>query len=247
MQKIHMPPIDAAYWGGILLASVFGTNLGDYYAHESGLGIVTGVLLLATLTVPLFVLERFDGRRHAVYYWLVIVVIRTGATNIADYLQFRARVPQTALCAALAALIALFGWWQARVSPRSGEGIDRAPRGLPDSGVYFWLAMLCAGVFGTVLGDLCSYLFGQARASLGLCIALALPLVVWRRTAGAFVAVYWLTIAIARTAGTAIGDFLAESGRLNLGLATATILSGITLSALLLSQGWAEARGRRSS
>src|SRR3954462_4671074 len=149
MQKIHMPQVNAAYWGGILLASVFGTNLGDYYAHRSGLYIVNGILLLAILTVPLFVMERFDRRRHLIYYWLVIVIIRTGATNIADYLQFRVHIPQSILCVALAAMIALFAWWQQRVSGRRGLHEERASGGMPESGAFFWLAMLGAGVFGT--------------------------------------------------------------------------------------------------
>src|SRR5689334_1658969 len=115
MQKNHVPRIGAGYWGAILLASVFGTNLGDYYAHESGRGIVGGLVVLAALTVPVFVLERFDRRAHAVYYWLVIIIIRTGATNIADYLQFRVHIPQLPLSLALAALIAVFGYWQSRI------------------------------------------------------------------------------------------------------------------------------------
>lgn len=231
-----MPQVNAVYWGGILLASVFGTNLGDYYAHESGLDIVTGLLLLAILTVPLFVMERFDGRRHAFYYWLVIIIIRARATNIADYMQFRVRVPQLRLCLALVAMIALFGWWQQRVSNRRGVQADRASGGLPDSGVFFWLAMLGAGIFGTVLGDVRSHAYGQGLASIGLSIALAVALVVWRCAPGALVAVYWLTVAVARTTGTAIGDWLAESKMLDIGLAAATVISGIAMAVLLLSQ-----------
>jgi uncharacterized membrane-anchored protein len=236
MQKIHMPQVNAAYWGGILLASVFGTNLGDYYAHRSGLYIVNGILLLAILTVPLFVMERFDRRRHLIYYWLVIVIIRTGATNIADYLQFRVHIPQSLLCAALAAMIALCAWCQQRVSDDRGSNEERATGGGPDSGVFFWLAMLGAGVFGTVLGDVSSYLFGEGLASIGLSVALALALVVWRRAAGHLVAIYWLTVAVARTAGTAIGDWLAESKLLDIGLPAATVISGIALAGLLLLQ-----------
>ncbi len=38
MKQIHMPRVDAQYWTATTLASVFGTNLGGFYAHESGLG-----------------------------------------------------------------------------------------------------------------------------------------------------------------------------------------------------------------
>ena len=43
MKLIHTPRVNARYWTAIALASVFGTNLGDFYAHESGLGIVKGL------------------------------------------------------------------------------------------------------------------------------------------------------------------------------------------------------------
>jgi len=39
MKAIHVPRINARYWYAITLASVFGTNLGDSYSHDSGLGI----------------------------------------------------------------------------------------------------------------------------------------------------------------------------------------------------------------
>ena len=103
MKYIHVPRIDARYWTGITLASVFGTNLGDFYAHESGLGIVQGLAVLALLAAIVFVIERFEQRRHQAYYWLVIILIRTGATNIADYLAYRARVPELSLTLGLVA------------------------------------------------------------------------------------------------------------------------------------------------
>jgi len=234
MRRIHVPQVNGIYWGGILLASVFGTNLGDYYAHESGLGIIPGLLVLAFLTLPLFILERFDGSAHTLYYWLVIVIIRTGATNIADYLQFRVRVPQLRLCLVLAALIALFGYWQQRLSANLNQRPSLTSVGLPDSGPPYWLAMLGAGVFGTVLGDVCSHVFGQGTASIGLGVLLALSLTLWRHSWGAIVAIYWLTVAVARTTGTAIGDWLAESKDLNFGLAAATVMSGIAFAGLLL-------------
>ena len=74
------------YWTAITLASVFGTNTGDLYAHESGLGIAKGLAVLALLIAVVFAIERFKHRRHEAYYWLVLILIRTGVTNIADYL-----------------------------------------------------------------------------------------------------------------------------------------------------------------
>src|SRR3954447_24868199 len=110
MRYVHTPRVNARYWSAITLASVFGTNLGDLYAHESGLGIVKGLAVLALLAAIGFFAEHFDDRRHKAYYWILIILIRTGATNIADYLAFHVRVPPVALTLGLIGLLCLFGW-----------------------------------------------------------------------------------------------------------------------------------------
>lgn len=245
MRGFHVPQVNANYWAAILLASVFGTNLGDYYAHHSGLGMVLGVILLALLTIPVFVLERFDIRAHTAYYWLVIIIIRTGATNIADFLQFREHIPQLPLCLALAASIVLFGFWQQRVSDARGVRAIRASVRMPEPGVAYWLAMLGAGIFGTVLGDVGSSAFGHVLASILFSVLLALSLLLWWRTRGAILAVYWATVATARTAGTAIGDCLARNELLDVGLPVATLISGLAFVALLMWKGWRPMAGMR--
>src|SRR5206468_825292 len=128
MQQIHTPRVDARYWTAITLTSIFGTNLGDFYAHESGLGIVKGLAVLALLAAIVFVAERAEKLHHQAYYWLVIILIRTSATNIADYLAFRARVPAVALTLGLVALLCLFGWGTHRASRYGGESSHALPK-----------------------------------------------------------------------------------------------------------------------
>jgi uncharacterized membrane-anchored protein len=232
MKRIHMPQIDARYWVGIIAASIFGTNLGDLYAHESGLGIYKGVALLAVLAAAVFLVERGDRRPKELYYWLVIIIIRTGATNIADYLAFRVRVQPALLTASLALLLALFAWRTIATSAARDAG--EAEQTLPDTGAAYWLGMLSAGVFGTVVGDICSHLVGQGVASIGLDVLLAAVLVA-RYSAPAYaLALYWVVVASARTAGTAMGDWLAENKTLNIGLPLATLLTGTTFIGVLL-------------
>lgn len=227
MKAIHIPKVDARYWSAITLASIFGTNMGDLYAHESGLGIGLGLLVLAALTLVALLVERVDERAHQIYYWLAIIIIRTGATNIADYLAFRVRIPLLALTLGLAALIAVFGW-------RSARGARQAASGLPKTDSNYWIAMLGAGVFGTVLGDICSHVIGQGAASIGLDVVLALALLMRRRGMLGLVASYWLVVAVARTAGTAMGDWLAENKLLNIGLPLSTLITGTIFVAVLL-------------
>jgi uncharacterized membrane-anchored protein len=229
MKLTHTPRIDARYWIAITLASVFGTNMGDLYAHDSGLGIWSGLAVLAALAAVVFVIERFDGLRHEAYYWLVIVIIRTGATNIADYLAYRVRVPDLPLTLGLAALIAVFG-----LGTRSaGRSADRAA-GLPKTNAAYWLAMLSAGVFGTVLGDICEHIYGEGTAAVGLTVILIVALLAGFRYAARFLAVYWGIVAVARTAGTAIGDWLAENQVVQIGLAHSTLLSALAFVAVLI-------------
>jgi len=143
MKLIHTPRVSTRYWTAIALASVFGTNLGDFYAHESGLGIVKGLSVLALIAGFTFVIERFDEHRHELYYWAVILIIRTGATNIADYLAYGARIPRLLLTVSLAGLIALFGWASYRTMRSSITSFT-----LNGTNASYWLAMLSAGVFG---------------------------------------------------------------------------------------------------
>jgi uncharacterized membrane-anchored protein len=228
MKATHTPRIDARYWTAITLASVFGTNMGDFYAHESGLGIVKGLAVLALLTAIVFIAERFDNMRHQVWYWLVIIIIRTGATNIADYLAFRVRVPGLILTLSLAFLIALFGWFTHSAAQAAGAA------GLPKTNAAYWLAMLSAGVFGTVLGDICEHTFGEGIAAIGLTVWLLIVLTAGFRKAAQYIAIYWVIVAVARTAGTAIGDWFAENDIIKIGLPLCTLLSGITLFGVLL-------------
>lgn len=230
MNYIHVPRIDARYWLALTLASLFGTNLGDFYAHHSGLTLPLGLAVLALPLILVFVAERRDSREHQVYYWLAILIIRTGATNIADFLSFGAGIPRLALELGVVLLMVVLTWLVARKARLN------APQGLsgrPPTSRLYWVTMLTAGVLGTVLGDTASHLAGLGTASVALGLLLGVTLAL---TGGglASVAAYWGTVAVARTAGTAVGDWLAESHSLNLGLPLATVLTGTALLTVLL-------------
>jgi uncharacterized membrane-anchored protein len=228
MKANHTPSIDRRYWFGIAFASIFGTNAGDLYAHDSGLGIGLGLLLLLGLFAITYWAETRDEIAHEIYYWLAIIIIRTGATNIADYLAFRLRIPALGLALGLAALIALLGWRAspARARPATGPGLSQTH-------LVYWAAMLAAGVFGTVVGDICSHNFGQAPSAIALTVLLVVFLVSGKGRTATRLWVYWTAIAIARTAGTCIGDWLADNKALRLGLPLSTLLTGTAFVAVL--------------
>ncbi|WP_206239638.1 COG4705 family protein [Novosphingobium terrae] len=221
MNALHMPRVSLRYWLTITMASLFGTNMGDLYAHELKLGIVAGVAVLAALAAVVFVAEKRDAAPRLLYYWLVIVIIRTGATNIADYERHHIRWPELLVCLGLAAIIAVFG--ALSLKGKSAQGDDTT---LPSTGVAYWIAMLMAGIFGTVLGDYCSHAVGQGLASLGLGAVLVLLVAIWQVSGPLRFMLYWVVVAVARTAGTSMGDWVAENDLLNIGLPLSTALTG---------------------
>ena len=232
MKAIHVPSIDARYWAGITMASVFGTNTGDWFAFRSGLGILGGLPILAILVAAVFLLERRHQRQNEVWYWLVIILIRTGATNIADFAcggRFLG-INRIVFSAALAAFIFAMA--------ASQRGKNVAP-GLPRTDAIYWTMMLAAVVLGTAAGDaVLGALGGPAgmggvHASLLLGAMLAALLLYGRAGRIQLLFYYWLTICVARTAGTAVADMLAENRTLNIGLPASTILTGVIFVAVL--------------
>ena len=248
MKIIHAPRVDARYWTAITLASVFGTNMGDFYAHESGLGITKGLAVLALLTAAAFVAERFDNVRHQVYYWLVIIIIRTGATNIADYMMYRMRVPEPWLTLGWAAVIAIFGWFTHAALTSGNKALtsgDKSAGALPKTNAPYWIAMLGCGVFGTILGDTCedvprSMLSGMSKdtsegiAAIVLFVVLMAVMLAVKNNVTRLIALYWFTVAVARTAGTAIGDWLADEKIVKIGLSYSTLITGIAFVGVLV-------------
>ncbi|MGZ2413009.1 putative membrane-anchored protein [Sphingomonas sp. F9_3S_D5_B_2] len=239
MKAFHVPTVNARYWVAITLASVFGTNLGDLYAHGSGLGIGLGLLVLAALAALAFMAERGDSSRHEAWYWLVIIIIRTGATNIADFLAFRVRIQPIVLALALVVLLAGFVW-RMHVLARANAGLERR---LPRTHAIYWLAMLSAGVLGTVIGDDASHVIGQGPASLVLLATLLGALTVTRGSTSLLA--YWAIVGIARTAGTAMGDFLAENKALAIGLPLSTLITGAAFVVVLVA--WRRRPDRQGS
>lgn len=231
MKEIHTPKIGKQYWVAIFLASIFGTNLGDFYAHDINVGIGGGLLLLALFFGMASLAERIDRTAHYYYYWLAIIIIRTAATNLADFLAGRhgMNLDRASLSAALALLLTWIVW---AGFPAPGVELkeDSGPveeLELPIANGRFWSAMLVAGTFGTVLGDLCSHVLGGGRASLILTAILVLVLNL--RGWHTFLApgyYYWFVIAIVRSAGTVVGDWIAENQQLHIGLPASTLYTG---------------------
>jgi uncharacterized membrane-anchored protein len=238
MQQIHLPNVGARYWTALCLASIFGANMGDFFARSLGLGHVSGLPFLALALAIVVVSERFDRSVHQAYYWAAIIIVRTAATNFADFACGDMKLPRVLVIAGLAAMLvaALLASYQFSWRRQSSEGADANPVLRADAG--YWASMFIAGTLGTVIGDYCSHdlHLGDAEASLLLGSVLALVFVVARNGLLRSLLYYWLTIVVVRAAGTVVGDFFA--GRNMLGLSISTLVTGVLFVALLAA--WKE-------
>jgi uncharacterized membrane-anchored protein len=234
MQRSHVPVLGLRYWSALCLASVFGANMGDFFAHDIGLGHVAGLPFLACAFAVVFAVERFDATVHETYYWLAIVIVRTAATNLADFFSVDLRLPKPAVMAGLALCLAVSVaaawrlWW--RHAPDKND----APNNLLRADAGYWLAMLIAGTLGTVMGDFFSHdlHLGNAVASLILSALLAPFFIVGARRRVASLLLYWSTIVMVRAAGTTVGDLVAA--RHALGLPLSTAVTGVLFVGLLV-------------
>ena len=233
MRRIHLPMLGARYWAGLCLASIFGANMGDFFARDLGLGHVAGLPLLALALAIVAISERFDRSVHQAYYWTAIIIVRTGATNFADFACGDMKLPRVLVIAGLAALLvaAVLASWQFAWR-RQSDGSDAADNVLrADAG--YWVSMFVAGSLGTVIGDYCSHdlHLGDGGASLLLAPILAVLLLIARNGLLRSLPYYWLTIVTVRAAGTAVGDLVAS--RNMLGLPLSTLVTGGLFIALL--------------
>jgi uncharacterized membrane-anchored protein len=240
MQSIHLPTLGLRYWAALCLASIFGANMGDFVARNMGLGHVTGLPFLAAALAVVMVAERFDRTVHQAYYWVAIIIVRTAATNFADFACGDMKQPRIWVIAALTIVLIVVLWmsWQWLWRQRAEKSDGGATVLRADIG--YWISMFIAGTLGTVIGDYCSHdlHLGDAGASILLSPLLGVLFLVGRNGALRWLPFYWLTVVMVRAAGTAVGDLV--SGRNMLGLPLSTFVTGALFVALLVV--WKEQR-----
>ena len=231
MKPIHLPALGPRYWTALCIASIFGANMGDFFAHNLGLGHVAGLPFLAAALAIVMVAERFDTVRHQAYYWCAIIIVRTAATNFADFAAGDLKLARLWIMMVLAILLIAAVWlswrfaWR-RLANKTDEVL------CADLG--YWVCMFLAGTLGTVIGDYSSHnlKLDDAGAAMLLSPIVALLFVAGRNGKLLLLPLYWTTVVAIRAAGTAIGDTLA--GRHMLGLPLSTAVTGAVFVVLLL-------------
>ena len=234
-----VPAIDARYWTGMTLASILGCNTGDDCSYYAGWNHWIGLGPLALLVSALLFGERRSARESQAWYWAVVVVLRTAATNLADLATHTFGLPYPRVILGLAVLQCLVVW---PVAPRLlRAGTDRPGR--PAAGGWYWLSLLTAGTLGTAIGDWVAeeLHLGTGYGTLLLGIVFVLVLAAGRRVRWTTKAAYWPALVAVRAAGTTAGDWLAfredpgiHNG-LRLGLPLSTAISGVLFLGCLLA------------
>ena len=238
MQPKNLPSIDARYWTAILAASMCGANTGDFASRILGLGHTRGLLPLGLIFLAIVWAERRSKVATEAYYWLAIIVLRTGATNLADLGTHDLKLGYFLFMGCLAAfMVVMLLIDKARgVQPVGVAGPDGRWHTLPATDMSYWITMLAAGTLGTAAGD-----WVAEETPLGLfygsAVLVAVLIATW------FVSEqfgkmtkpwYWLTIVAARTAGTTLGDLLASRRGLGLGLVVSTICTSLLLAGIVI-------------
>src|SRR5215471_5270543 len=238
MRRRNLPTIDAGYWAAIVAASICGTNTGDLAAGPLGMGHVRGILPLGAIFLAVIWAEKALDWTTVAFYWLAIIVLRTMATNIADFATHDLKLSYPMFVVLLIAFMGVMIWVDTfRTGTTKHEASVSGPR-LPTTDWNYWIVMLGAGVLGTALGD------WLADAGLGVYWAslIGTPFfvaAVW--TAYQFGLTkpwYWIVIATCRTWGTDIGDMLIafcryEGASRPVALWVSTVISAVLLAGVI--------------
>jgi len=213
-------------------ASAFGTVLGDFWAEGLHLGLVLSFGTLLVITGLLIWGDRLKGRGTEAFYWLAIIFLRAGATNVGDGLIhiFGLSFIVASLLTGVATLIA--GIFTLPPSERANS---------PLINLRYWGAMGIGGVFGTVFGDLAAHTIGMFPALIALGLALIVVIFVRRALAATSMVGYWCVVLAERAAGTPAGDWFASRRGLGLGLPVALLCTGAALVGAL----WLYQRAKR--
>lgn len=231
MRAASVPLIGVRYWTAISLASIAGCNLGDFVSLYLHLGHWRGLFPIVLVLGLLLFAERRSGRASEGWYWAVIIVIRTAATNLADLATNTFNIEFSWVIAVLELLQVLV------VLPLAPRQVPAGAvcAGIPVADGWYWASMLTAGTLGTAIGDCVAEEFklGTGPGTLVLSAIAAIVLVIGSRLRWSK-ASYWFAIIAVRAAGTTAGDYLAFHDGLGLGLALSTACTTAVFVATLL-------------
>ena len=81
-----LPETDALYWAAILVASTFGTTMGDFVSDVLNFGFGMGSIFLGSLLVFVLFFEFRAKVPNKPRYWSALVITSTIGATLGDYL-----------------------------------------------------------------------------------------------------------------------------------------------------------------
>jgi len=172
------------------------------------MGHVRGIIPLAAIFLAVIWAEKLLDLTTVVFYWLAIIVLRTMATNIADFATHDLKLSYAVFVPLLIAFMGVMIWADRFRTDTPPQRSAASFSALPNADWSYWIVMLAAGVLGTALGD------WLADAGPGVYWASLISMLlfvgaVWAAYQyGLSKAWYWIAIAACRTWGTDLGDML---------------------------------------
>jgi uncharacterized membrane-anchored protein len=169
------------------------------------------------------------------FYWLAIIVLRTMATNIADFATHDLKLSYPHFVLLMIAFMGVMIWADRLRTDTAAQQTPGSIARLPATDWSYWVVMLAAGVLGTALGDW----LADAGPGVYWASLIGMPffaVAVWAAYRfGLSKPWYWIAIATCRTWGTDIGDmFIAMFRYVGASRPTALWLS-TAISAVLLT------------
>ncbi len=86
VQNIRTFKVELLYWIAILFSNTLGTALGDFLAHNSGLGFAGGALLIGGLLALTAAANYFTRVSKTLLFWIAFVLTRPFGATMGDVL-----------------------------------------------------------------------------------------------------------------------------------------------------------------
>lgn len=222
------------FWVMKIIATTLGEMFGDYLSMTLDLGYTVGLgITLAFLLIVLMIQLKLP-KFYAPVYWLVIVGTTTVGTEISDLIDRTLGIGYIwgSLLLFACLLLTLYLWH------KKHNGIEVYPVTKTNIEIFYWLAILISNSLGTAFGDYLSDNLGLSYL-MGAIITAAIILVVVALhyyTRINHILLFWIAFIFTRPFGATFGDFLTkpiDSGGLNFGRGTATIIAAVLLAIIL--------------
>jgi len=228
----NVPEVTLYFWIIKVLCTTVGETASDYLNGTLNFGLTQTTFITASLLVATLVAQFRLSKYVPSVYWLAVVLISVGGTQITDNLvdNFGVSLVTTTIVFSVV-LAGVFAIWFASERTLSIHTIHTTRRE-----AFYWAAILFTFALGTAAGDLAAERInlGYWLSAVMFAAMIAAVTVAHLRFRLSPVLAFWIAYVLTRPLGASLGDYLSQH-RINggLGLGT-TITSVLFLGAILL-------------